>query len=80
MSVERFLENNLAISSNLLSIEIGEKSILCLDLKVSSLEGRSNNDRGPNGQQVANNASWGSSLRGFCPCITLIHPLISNVW
>jgi len=57
----------------------GEKSILCLDLKVSSLDGRSIRDKGPKGQQVAKRAKLGSSERFGWPCITRIQPLISNV-
>lgn len=59
---------------------MGEKSILCLDLNVSSLDGKSNKDNGPKGQQVANSPICGSSVcRGVLLCNIRIHPLISNV-
>lgn len=45
----------------------GERSILCFDLNVRSLEGMSNKESGPNGQQVANNANIGSSDLRACP-------------
>lgn len=41
----------------LLSMVIEEKSILCLLLKVSSLDGMSKSERGPKGEHVAKRAS-----------------------
>lgn len=62
-------------------MDIGEKSILCLDLKVNSLDGKSSSDSGPNGQHVANSPICGSSVeRGaILLCNNRIQPLISKV-
>ena len=62
------------------SIDTNEKSNLCFDLNITSLWGISKSEGGPKGVQRQNNASGASSAFLFCPCRTLIFPLMSNLW
>ena len=47
-------------------------------MNMLSLCGSSSSDGGPNGVQMANSASGGSSVLRFCPCSTLMRPRMSN--
>ena len=60
-------------------METRAKSSRCLLLNMLSLCGNSSSDGGPNGVQMANRASGGSSVFRFWPCNTLMRPRMSSL-